>query len=264
MNINTPSSALIDTLQEHHVDYELLPHQRTLSAADEARVVGVDPGHVAKTLVLATGTGFVRAVLSASERIDLHKVRAVLGSGDVQLASEEALAGAYPQFELGAVPPVGGPDHDVVLMDERLRTRSRSCSRPARTSSPCASRPPTSFRSPGHASPTSARTEDEINGGPSRAGRARRGGRSPRLSGCATKSGGGGNRTRVRGRTGESIYKRSPGFRFARRSVPRRHTRRASHPRVSRRGRLALRWRRARCWRRIPHLGPSGERRRQS
>ena len=43
-------------------------------------------------------------------------------------------------------------------------------------------------------------------------------------------SGGGGNRTRVRGRTGKSIYKRSPGFRFARRSVPRRHTRRASHP----------------------------------
>ena len=77
-------------------------------------------------------------------------------------------------------------------------------------------------------------------------------------------SGGGGNRTRVRGRTGKSIYKRSPGFRFARRSVPRRHTRRASHPRVSRRGRLALPWRRARRWRRIPGLGPSRVRRRQS
>lgn len=121
MSINTPSSALIDTLQEHHIDYELLPHQRTLSAADEARVVGVDPGHVAKTLVLATETGFVRAVLSASERVDLRKVRAVLGSGDVELASEDVLAGAYPQFELGAVPPVGGPSHDLVLVDERLR-----------------------------------------------------------------------------------------------------------------------------------------------
>jgi len=37
-------------------------------------------------------------------------------------------------------------------------------------------------------------------------------------------SGGGGNRTRVRGRTGQSIYKRSLGFDFARRPVPRRPT----------------------------------------
>lgn len=121
MSIQTPSSELIDTLEEHRIDYELLPHSRTLSAAEEARAVGVEPSHVAKTLVLATATGFVRAVLSASERIDLRKVRAVLGTGDVQLASEEVLAGAYPQFELGAVPPVGGPAHDLVVMDERLR-----------------------------------------------------------------------------------------------------------------------------------------------
>ena len=121
MSTHTPSSALIDTLEEQQIEYELLPHSRTLSAADEARAIGVDPGHVAKTLVLATETGFVRAVLSASERVDLRKVRAVLGSGDVELASEDVLAGAYPQFELGAVPPVGGPSHDLVLVDERLR-----------------------------------------------------------------------------------------------------------------------------------------------
>jgi Ala-tRNA(Pro) deacylase len=64
----------------------------------------------------------VRAVLPASKRIDLRKVKGVLGSGDVQLASERVLAGAYPQFELGAIPPVGGPGHDVVIMDGGLRT----------------------------------------------------------------------------------------------------------------------------------------------
>jgi Ala-tRNA(Pro) deacylase len=121
VSAHTPSNALIDALQEQHIDYELIPHRRTQSAAAEARAIGVDPGHVAKTLVLATGAGFVRAVLSASERIDFRKVKAVLGSGDVHLASEQVLAGAYPQFELGAIPPVGGPGHDLVLMDERLR-----------------------------------------------------------------------------------------------------------------------------------------------
>ena len=117
----TPSSALIDVLQAKHASYELIPHRRTQSAADEAQAIGVDPGHVAKTLVLTTGEGFVRAVLSARERIDLRKVKAILGSGDVKLASEQVLASAYPEFELGAVPPVGGPEHDLVLVDERLR-----------------------------------------------------------------------------------------------------------------------------------------------
>jgi Ala-tRNA(Pro) deacylase len=121
MSTHAPSNALIDALQEQHIDYELIAHRRTQSAAAEARAIGVDPGHVAKTLVLATESGFVRAVLPASERIDLRKVKGVLGSGDVQLASEHVLTGAYPQFELGAIPPVGGPEHEVVLMEGGLR-----------------------------------------------------------------------------------------------------------------------------------------------
>ena len=121
MTAPAQSSALTDVLQAKHVSYELIPHQRTQSAAAEAQAIGVDPGHVAKTLVLETGEGFVRAVLSASERIDLRKAKAILGSGDVHLASEQVLAGAYPEFELGAVPPVGGPRGDLVLVDERLR-----------------------------------------------------------------------------------------------------------------------------------------------
>jgi hypothetical protein len=37
---------------------------------------------------------------------------------------------------------------------------------------------------------------------------------------CNGWSGGGGNRTRVRGRTGQNVYKRSPRFRFDRRPGP--------------------------------------------
>lgn len=120
MHAYTPSNALTDALKEQHVEYELIPHRRTQSADAEARAVGVDPGHVAKTIVLVTEDGFVRAVLSASDRIDLRKVKAVLGREDVQFASEGELVGAYPEFELGAVPPIGGSGRELVLMDERL------------------------------------------------------------------------------------------------------------------------------------------------
>jgi prolyl-tRNA editing enzyme YbaK/EbsC (Cys-tRNA(Pro) deacylase) len=79
---------------------------------------------VAKTLVLVAASGNVRAVLPASERIDLHKVAGVLGVGakKVQLATEDDLARDYADFELGAVPPFGGRE-DRVLVDDRLGGR---------------------------------------------------------------------------------------------------------------------------------------------
>jgi Cys-tRNA(Pro) deacylase len=111
-------------LEEAGIDFDVLEHAHTERAADEAAALGIGPEQVAKTLVLVTSSGNVRGVLAASERIDLHKVAAVLGVGGkkVQLASEDDLARDYPDFELGAVPPFGGQE-DQVIVDERLAGR---------------------------------------------------------------------------------------------------------------------------------------------
>lgn len=108
-------------LDEAGIEYELLPHAHTESAADEAEALGLPPTAVAKTLVVVAPEGNVRAVLPASERIDLRKVRNhVVGGKRNHLASEEDLARDYPDFELGAVPPLGGERRDRVLVDVRL------------------------------------------------------------------------------------------------------------------------------------------------
>jgi Ala-tRNA(Pro) deacylase len=111
-------------LDEAGVDFDVLEHAHTERAADEAAALGIGPEEVAKTLVLVAPSANVRAVLAASERIDVRKVAAVLGVGGkkVHLASEDALASDYPDFELGAVPPFGGPE-DQVVVDERLAER---------------------------------------------------------------------------------------------------------------------------------------------
>ena len=111
-------------LEEAGIDFDVLEHAHTERAADEAAALGIGPEEVAKTLVLVAPEENVRAVLAASERIDLHKVAAVLGlSGkQVHLASEDDLARSYPDFELGAVPPLGGRE-DRVIVDERLAGR---------------------------------------------------------------------------------------------------------------------------------------------
>lgn len=111
-------------LDEAGVDYELLEHPRTERAADEAAALGVATEEVAKTVVLATPEGNVRAVLPASERIDLRKVAelADVGGKQVHLATEDDLARDYGEFELGAVPPFGGRS-DRVILDSRLAER---------------------------------------------------------------------------------------------------------------------------------------------
>jgi Ala-tRNA(Pro) deacylase len=112
-------------LDEAGVEYELLPHPRTETAAAEAEALGLDTKDVAKTVVVSTPDGYVRVVLPASERLDLHKLRDhVEGGKRIHLASEEDLERDYPGFELGAVPPFGGSG-DRVLVDSRLAEREQ-------------------------------------------------------------------------------------------------------------------------------------------
>jgi prolyl-tRNA editing enzyme YbaK/EbsC (Cys-tRNA(Pro) deacylase) len=111
-------------LDEAGVNYELLAHEHTESAADEAKALGVDPTDVAKTLIVTGSEGNLRAVVPASERLDLHKLAEACGVGRnaLHLASEEDLRRDYPDFELGAVPPFGGPP-DRVVIDRRVTER---------------------------------------------------------------------------------------------------------------------------------------------
>lgn len=114
-------TALLDELQRARASYEVLPHARTESAAAEARTLGLPLGAIAKTIVVETHVGAVRAVIPASERLDIRKLRQVVGAhGKVRLASEDELGEDYPEFEVGSVPPVGGAHRDRVVVDRRL------------------------------------------------------------------------------------------------------------------------------------------------
>ena len=106
---------LAQELAGERLDYELIWHERTQSAKREAQALGVDPQRVAKTIVLTDGYGdFVRIVVPATRHVDLEKARVLLGNR-FRLATERELVGAYPAFELGAVPPFGGPEDTVVV-----------------------------------------------------------------------------------------------------------------------------------------------------
>ena len=114
---------LVELLGEQEIEFEVLPHRRTTRAAGEARVLGVLAQTVAKTvLVRSPDGGRIRAVVPASSRLDLAKLARAVGTPGLALFAESELVVAYPEFELGAVPPFGGPEGEHVVMDMQLAT----------------------------------------------------------------------------------------------------------------------------------------------
>lgn len=113
-------------LEERGVAHDVVDHERTLTAAAEARAAGVPPDHAAKTMVLRDGEGYRLAVIPASERLDLRKAREVLGaSGHLRLAGEDEMEADFGDFEVGAVPPLGPILPAAEVVDRRLLGHER-------------------------------------------------------------------------------------------------------------------------------------------
>ena len=112
-------------LEREGVPYEVVEHERTQTAAAEARAAGVPAADVAKTVVLRDDEGLRLAVIPASERLDMHKLRQALASKGLRLVTEQEMADEFDQFEVGAVPPFGSMFNALELVDERLLEHDR-------------------------------------------------------------------------------------------------------------------------------------------
>jgi Ala-tRNA(Pro) deacylase len=107
-------------LEEHGVETEVLQHEPTYSALGEASRLGVPAHEVAKTIVLDTNGGHALAVIPASERLDMGLVHRATGDSHAHLASEDELRRDYPDYELGAFPPVGSLLDAPVYVDPEV------------------------------------------------------------------------------------------------------------------------------------------------
>lgn len=115
------ANAITEYLDVAHIRYELIEHERVSSAAAEARVTSRPPGQVAKTVVLHDGCSYVIAVIPASERLDLQKLRALLGAtSELDLVGEEEIARDFPAVEVGALPPFGPVIPGAEVVDRAL------------------------------------------------------------------------------------------------------------------------------------------------
>ena len=122
----TRAASIVEYLDAQGVDHTLIEHHPTMSAAEEARATG-EPAHkVAKTIVLEDRGGYVLAVVPGDERLDLHKLRELLGATKtLRLATEAEMADLFPSFEVGAAPPFGTGFPKLEVVDRRLLEEDR-------------------------------------------------------------------------------------------------------------------------------------------
>jgi len=117
--------AVRDYLDRKGWRYQVFQHKPTFRAVDEAFASGLTPHHEAKTVVLRVPGGYVLAVLPASHRVDLRKVRRVLHDSKVRLATEKEIATSFPLFDVGAIPPFGPMFSMPTILDGHLMGYSR-------------------------------------------------------------------------------------------------------------------------------------------
>lgn len=123
---STRHLAIVEFLTGAGIAFELLEHEPTMSATAEARATHMPQDEVAKTVVLHDGSAYVIAAIPAAYRLDLHKLRAVLGATRrLQLADEDQIARHFPAFEVGAIPPFGPVVSGAEVIDVALTQHER-------------------------------------------------------------------------------------------------------------------------------------------
>ncbi len=114
-------AALHDRLIARGIEHQIIEHPTTFSAVAEGEAVGVPRDQVAKTVVAVDGERCWLAVIPASRRLDLQRLRRrVTASRHLRLASEAEIAQRFAEFDVGATPPLGSLIGAPEIMDSRL------------------------------------------------------------------------------------------------------------------------------------------------
>jgi Ala-tRNA(Pro) deacylase len=101
------ASQIKEFLDDRRVPYEVIPHSPAYTAQGVAAAAHVKGLELAKTVIVKVDGAFAMAVLPAPYKVDFDKLKAAIGSDQVDLASEAEFQSLFPDCELGAMPPFG-------------------------------------------------------------------------------------------------------------------------------------------------------------
>lgn len=102
-----PATKLKQFLDSHGVRYVSVQHSPAFTATEVAESVHVDVSDFAKTIIVKVNGQMAMVVLPANRKIVLADLRDMVGTRNVELATEAEFMGRFPDCEVGAMPPFG-------------------------------------------------------------------------------------------------------------------------------------------------------------
>ena len=115
-----PLSLLREFLDKNRVKYLVISHSVAYTAQGIAALTHTPGKELAKTVILSIDGRLAMAVVPASFKIDLLRLRKQLRANSVELASETEFRDQFPDCETGAMPPFGNLYGMEVFADESL------------------------------------------------------------------------------------------------------------------------------------------------
>jgi Ala-tRNA(Pro) deacylase len=100
-------SSVMEYLQGRGVAFLVLPSPQAAEVVDAARAHGFSPDEVVRTCVVTTRYGHALMVIPAGRELDEALVISALGDDQIRMTGERDLLRNYPDYEPGALPPLG-------------------------------------------------------------------------------------------------------------------------------------------------------------
>ncbi len=115
-----PSKKLKAFLDKNQIHFVSIAHSRAYTTQMIARSAHIHAKELAKTVIVNIDDKLAMAVLPASDSVDLELLKHSTGAQEVRLATEGEFQDAFPDCEVGAMPPFGNLYDMEVFVSPRL------------------------------------------------------------------------------------------------------------------------------------------------
>ena len=102
-----PTTKVKEFLNAHGVAHAIIPHPLAFTATSVAGAAHIPGKEMAKTVVVILDGDLVMAVVPATRKVNLERLRQATGALTAELADERDFMGDFPECEPGAMPPFG-------------------------------------------------------------------------------------------------------------------------------------------------------------
>ncbi len=115
-----PVQRLKDFLDKNDIQYILISHSRAYTAAAIGAITHIPGKVIAKTVMVKLDGKLAMVVVPGSRHVNLGALKSALGVNSALLVTEPEFADAFPDREVGAMPPFGSLYGLQVYVDETL------------------------------------------------------------------------------------------------------------------------------------------------